>query len=246
MAPIKFEENIKDKLEKRTIEPSRQAWDSLSDRLSSDSKGTSNKTVWFLGIAASVVGILFMLNMFFSTSVTNIQEPVIVDTETIEVDVPQKKNNLESKEPIVDIEADYLDDASISEEKLKIYETRKASVVPERHQVKNTSIANVSDNREPEESVSNSIIELPSTEIELTQIDRQEPNKKTETDIDALLLKAQEKIANTNTITSRSIDPNALLQDVEEDIDESFRAKVFETIKTNYKKVKTAVAERNN
>jgi hypothetical protein len=246
MAPIKFEENIKDKLEKRTIEPSRQAWDSLSDRLSSDSKGTSNKTVWFLGIAASVVGILFMLNMFFSTSVTNIQEPVLVDTETIEVDVPQKKNYLESKESIVDIEADYLDDASISEEKLKIYETRKASVVPERHQVKNTSIANVSDNREPEESVSNSIIELPSTEIELTQIDRQEPNKKTETDIDALLLKAQEKIANTNTITSRSIDPNALLQDVEEDIDESFRAKVFETIKTNYKKVKTAVAERNN
>jgi len=33
MAPIKFEEDIRDKLEKRQLKPSSNAWKKLSDRL---------------------------------------------------------------------------------------------------------------------------------------------------------------------------------------------------------------------
>ena len=38
MAPIKFEDNIKDKLENRRLKPSLDAWDSLSKRLDNQDK----------------------------------------------------------------------------------------------------------------------------------------------------------------------------------------------------------------
>ena len=41
MAPIKFEEQLKDKLEKRTMSPSAESWAKLSDRL--DAEDQKNK-----------------------------------------------------------------------------------------------------------------------------------------------------------------------------------------------------------
>ena len=70
----------------------------------------------------------------------------------------------------------------------------------------------------------------------------------TEDEIDALLKEAEkaifkEKIKSANTQT---VDADALLQDVEADLQQSFRDRVFEALKTSYETVKTAVAERNN
>ena len=45
---------------------------------------------------------------------------------------------------------------------------------------------------------------------------------------------------------TRTVDANALLQDVEEDLQQSFRSKVFEALQSGYESVITAVAERNN
>jgi len=41
------------------------------------------------------------------------------------------------------------------------------------------------------------------------------------------------------------VDANALLQDVEAELQDSFRTRVFETLKSTFKTVKTAVADRN-
>ena len=53
----------------------------------------------------------------------------------------------------------------------------------------------------------------------------------------------KDKLKNENT---RTVNANDLLQDVEADLEQSFRAKVFETLKSSYDSVKTAVANRNN
>ena len=246
MAPIKFEENIKEKLEKRTLQPSGQAWNSLSDRLDVDAKNTPNKTIWFLGIAASLVGILFMVNMFFNTSETNNQTPVLVDTEAKEIETIQNNNVIESEEILVSIEEKKVEVDNISDGKIESYKTKKESVVSKNSQAKNSSIALEKIIQEPEEIISNSLLETPSVETELAQLKTQINKNQTETDIDALLKKAQQNIAEKSQTKTYSIDANKLLQDVEEDMDESFRAKVFETVKTNYIKVKTAVAQRND
>ena len=246
MAPIKFEENIKEKLEKRTLQPSGQAWNSLSDRLDVDAKNTPNKTLWFLGIAAILVGILFMVNMFFNTSETNNQTPVLVDTEAKEIETIQNNIVIESEETLVSIEEKKVEVDNISDGKIESHKTKKESVVSKNSQAKNSSIALEKNIQEPEEIISNSLLETPSVETELAQLKTQINKNQTETDIDALLKKAQQNIAEKSQTKTYSIDANKLLQDVEEDMDESFRAKVFETVKTNYIKVKTAVAQRND
>jgi hypothetical protein len=67
----------------------------------------------------------------------------------------------------------------------------------------------------------------------------------TEADIDALLLKAQKEITLKRLHRdSGSIDALALLESVEQELDQSFRNKVLEALKTSYNSVKTAVAQR--
>ena len=46
MAPIKFEENIKDKLEKRTVMPSEASWSKLSQRLDGEEKRNKRSSFW--------------------------------------------------------------------------------------------------------------------------------------------------------------------------------------------------------
>ena len=84
----------------------------------------------------------------------------------------------------------------------------------------------------------------------VAQIHQLQKDKKevTAEEIDALLEAAQKEITMQklyNEATNK-VDANALLQSVENDLEQSFRAKVFEAIKSGYESVKTAVAERNN
>ena len=66
--------------------------------------------------------------------------------------------------------------------------------------------------------------------------------------IDALLTEAQKEIALDKLYNESTgiVDANLLLQDVEADLEESFRAKVFKALKENFISVKTAVAQRND
>lgn len=45
MAPIKFEDSIKEKLEKRRLEPSTEAWNRLSEKLVTNTERSSKKNV---------------------------------------------------------------------------------------------------------------------------------------------------------------------------------------------------------
>ncbi|GGG32704.1 hypothetical protein [Bizionia arctica] len=243
MAPIKFEENIKEKLEKRTLQPSSQAWDRLSKKLDTAPKKSSIKTIWWFGIAASLVGILFMINMFLNTPETNNFTPVLVDTEINEVDIFKNNEKVDIQETLVVKEGLNATINNLSEEKINSDGTGKKL---KNYPVKNTQVVHAETNREAEEMVNNLSMESPKDRTALVTLETQEKTNKTVTDIDALLLKAQQNISKTANSNTYAIDAKALLQDVEEDLEESFRDKVFETIKTNYKKVKTAVAERND
>ena len=60
MAPNNIEESIKNKLEQRTIQPSADAWTKLESRLDATDKNYKNKTFFWIGLAASIVGILLI------------------------------------------------------------------------------------------------------------------------------------------------------------------------------------------
>ena len=246
MAPIKFEENIKEKLEERTLQPSSQAWSTLSEKLVEDTNKSSNKIFWWLGIAASFIGIFLVVNTFLKTSETSNLTPVLVETEAQEVEVFESENDIVTPETSIAIESSNVTEIMASEKNTNPKKIKNEAVIVNKNQVKNNSLAQLENTEESEEVLNNSISETPSFEIKVANLETQDKINKTETNIDSLLSKAQQHIAEKSQVKTYSIDANALLQDVEEDLDESFRAKVFETVKTNYKRVKTAVAHRND
>jgi len=256
MAPIKFEENIKDKLDKRTLQPSTEAWNKLSERLDEQEKKGNNKTIWWIGLAASIVGVLFVVSQFFNNNTAQKIVPQVVDTPQVETILEQEHKNQIAEEDI--IRNTVVEDAKIiKESRFKnpknviaitndniIVEDKvvaQENISPELNIETNKSIAIVPEKLTFEEETIQNVVE---------QIQKlQEQNKEgTDEAIDALLLQAQKEITLKKLYNESTgvVDADLLLQDVEADLDRSFRTKVFETLKASYNTVKTAVAQRNN
>jgi len=111
---------------------------------------------------------------------------------------------------------------------------------------------------EEDKNISNEI-ELPLKESDalinskilevVAQVDMLEEQNESLTDVevDSLLRKAQDEIMNDKLFRNdRSVDAMALLSEVENELDKSFRDQIFESLKSGFMKVRTAVADRNN
>lgn len=256
MAPIKFEEQLKEKLEKRTIQPSPEAWKKLSDRLDDQGKNKTYRGYWWLGIAASITGIILVTMLVFNNSKRTI-EPIIVDSPAIE-------NN--KTEKIISNEVEALPAESInntkpiaeSSEEVK-HKVKSQIQSPNFKPVQTALKVAVATQIVKEDKIAPKATETPLTTTNfedskfndvVAEIKRLQTENTvvSETELDSMLKQAERdilkhRIKNEN---SNTVDANALLQDVEADLEQSFRAKVFEALLNNYETVKTAVAKRNN
>ncbi len=265
MAPIKFEEQLKDKLEKRSIQPSQDAWNKLSDKLDKAEDKQNNKGFWWLGIAATVVGVLLALTFVFKSN-TEIVEPTIVDTKTenvIDTKVLQNKEVLKESNTLVVEQKDITEtknnqtkntNTQIDKAPLKTIVNQKQEAIIKEVDANSTAVANTNttDATKPNIEKTVEVLSFEDQKVKdvVAQIQQlQKDNKEVTTEeIDALLEVAQKEITMQklyNEATNK-VDANALLQSVEDDLEQSFRAKVFDAIKSGYESVKTAVAERNN
>jgi hypothetical protein len=249
MAPIKFDENIKEKLEGRNIQPSSEAWNKLSERLDNQKKNGSSKPYWWLGIAASIIGILLVVSQFLNNEIKVEASPKVVETPML---IKQDANTQIANE---------VDNSDImkTEELEKVHETTNSTKLI----INNTEEAIAVNTTEKVNKEEKDIIVKPLEIIEesLSFEDQQiknvvakvqsmefDENTISDADINALLEQAQREIRLNNLIneTTGVVDADALLQDVEADLDQSFRTKVFEALKLSFKSVKTAVAQRND
>ncbi|MEZ4798026.1 MAG: hypothetical protein R2785_12760 [Flavobacteriaceae bacterium] len=265
MAPIKFEEQLKEKLEKRSLQPSKDAWNRLSDRLDKAEGKQSHKGFWWLGIAAAIVGVLLAITFVFKSN-TNIIEPTIVDTEkenVIDTEVIENKEVLKENSPHVAEQKDKVEPENIQQSDskttidktpLKTLVNKKQDALIKEKEPEITAIAEVNtkdvakqDSEKKAEVLSFEDQKVKDVVAQIQQL--QKDNKEvTAEEIDALLEAAQKEITMQKLYdeATNKVDANALLQSVEDDLEQSFRAKVFEAIKSGYESVKTAVAERNN
>jgi hypothetical protein len=275
MAPIKFEENIKEKLEKRTIEPSADAWSTLSVNLKINDKKNTQGVLFYIGIAASVIGVLFVTTIMFNALENELLQPTIVDTNTkaSQIKLEEKRSNeVVEKNVIVPISEENNNKELINKAKASIKNEPKLATISNQSSsnqggneaeklLKNDLIIadTMSQNAvsattvalEKEQSLTSALTYEQLKTIELiTQIKKLETENGTVTDaeIDALLKQAEREILREHIFneTARIVDADALLQDVEDDLEQSFRTKVFEGLKSSYKTVLTAVTERNN
>lgn len=259
MALHKFEQDIKRKLEKRTIEPSANSWNKLEAKFVSNKQKRSNSIFWMLGIAASIVGILVLTPIFFNNNEHT--TPIIVDVESN--NKKEIKTSDTEKETIIAEEKFNKTEATevnnkplIKNLKLQLSkQTKRPIEVAENNYISPTILK--SKNKIIDIVVNQEILKedpLISEEQKIKEVIYQiESLKKqqytiTEADIDALLFQAQKELALQAIYneTIKTVDAYKLLQDVEDDINKSFRIKVLETLKLNFEQMKTVIVQRND
>jgi len=271
MAPIKFEDNIREKLEGREIEPSSDAWKKLSERLDENSKKKNNNTIWYT-IAASIIGVLIAVSVFSNRGDETIENSSdFVDVNTSERDEPNvnapnlveynSEENKENNKTIV-----------VAEESNSIKITEKVNSGKEKLLPKKKDMVLKNTDREVSEAIAKTIEENQSGKMSRIPeviirndnllIDKRidelvaqgEQNSTTvsvvsavsEEEINTLLANAERKIQTEKTLDSKKIDRAALLGDVESEMEDSFREKIFTALGDGYNIIKTAVVDRNN
>lgn len=253
MAPINFENNIKDKLDKRTIKPSENAWSKLSERLDNEDKN-NKKAYWWFGIAASIIGVLLIVSQFLNNAIKVNDTPILVDTPKVIKDTINTTVFKEDK--ILNTIVSTTEHKTDSEDKQEIQQVIKAR--KKKDEVIAVAEVNIILKEERTQFVatpelSKTILTFEDQKIQdvvaQVQIMKAENKVVTDADIDALLEAAQKEIKLNKLYneTTGIVDAMALLQDVEDELDQSsFRIKVFEALKSSYSSVKTAVTQRND
>ena len=97
MAPIKFEEQLKDKLEKRTLSPSSEGWSKLSERLDADEKNSKNPIFWWLSIAAGILIMIAISAQFFGTNESEEVMPQVAEEKVLDEQIDEQIEVKESK-----------------------------------------------------------------------------------------------------------------------------------------------------
>ncbi|WP_378182432.1 hypothetical protein [Aquimarina sp. SS2-1] len=278
MAPLKFEDSIKEKLEQRTIQPSNGSWDKLEQQLNNKNSHKKVKSYWWFGVAASITGFL-ILSTVFITSNEKLQPIELVDTKKEVSKENQSKDRITLKtEKLEAVPSKNLEDKELVKEPVVMAEN--SDLVPteiKKRVSKAKSKADVNNNIFFEEhSINNSTTEVVVMQIDTIkeEIVREDQTLKfvdpsiidskvagliakvkeieagnevvTDKEVDALLRKAQQEITTERILKSNTVSASTLLLDVEYELDESFKDRVFEALKTGFEKLKTSVAERDN
>lgn len=257
MAPIKFEEQLKDKLEKRTMSPSEDSWSKLSQRLDDDEQKSKNTMFWWLSIAAGIIIMIAVAVQFFNQPDIENSLPQIVDEEEINQELDDESKAIFEEEAVELANEDVVKEKPEDSENIKqpeIIDYKKVVNQKEQKQLVNDDKGQQNkskvDNLEKQnslnltldkEAIDNAVAEtlkgIKDTNITVT--DRE---------VDSLLKLASKEIfkEQLQKETSKTVDAESLLMSVEDEMGQSFRTKVFEALKESYETVRTAVAERNN
>ncbi|WP_411030246.1 hypothetical protein [Spongiimicrobium sp. 3-5] len=258
MAPVKFEQQIKEKFDERTIKPSDKAWSSISDTLDTHQKPKKNSILWY-SVAASFIGLLSISIWYLGNGEKELDSDQVVK-------VPQTEHIKEAPEPILGtnkknpVEKEQIKavmaPTSIKEELTEI----QTISAPNEQQRLSKQILQGSKNVEPlEEQVAENkekslgedtekIIDSKIAEV-VAQVNLLEKSNTevTDAEVDSILRRAQKDIL-TNKLfrKDQTVDHVALLAEAEDELDQSFRDQIFESLKSGFIKVRTAVADRNN
>ena len=223
MEPNNIENQIREKLNQREIQPSQNAWDRLDAMLSIEEQKPKRNFKW-ISIAAIFVGFtligIFMMNK--ESSIDNVipSNSIVLENET----------KLFEKEPTPEIENNF---SKVKEEETVVHQSTKK-----------TEKSSTEINPKKDFLLDNH------SKQEETIVENQ-PKESTNKYINAESLLAEietgEKIEipNISKKPSVKVDANALLSSAEKEVDESFRDKVIQSINKKYNSVKSTLANRN-
>ena len=228
MQSNKFDNQIREKLNARTIEPNAKSWDRLDAMLSVQEEKKPRKGFLWLYIAASFF-VFFGLGVFLFNSDKNIeintQNPVLVAVDKTIDSVEKNKAEeilIESQQPVV-VQNEINLSKSVNSIKEKTTIFNKSNSVQE-----SDNKANPTYNLQPTTSSAYKYI---SPENLLAEVQNEKKNLSSE--------------SNVSKKPSVKIDANALLSKVEKELDESYRETTLDKLNKNFNAVKSAIVNRN-
>lgn len=260
MAPIKFEEQLKDKLEKRNLSPSADGWTKLSERLDAEEQKSKNPWFWWMGIAASLIIMLAIAVQTFGSKDIEDITPQLVEDESIENKIEELQPNLNNTKAVeLAVEDNHSKKDEVNNEaneqpKIINYKSVTNKKPKAKSQLAAASINEKTNAEEYNKEKKEQPILIHQPEIKENAVAKTikefkgENRTVTDREVDSLLKLASKELFKDKLQkeTIKTVDANTLLQDVEEEMGQSFRSKVFDALKDSYETVKTAVAERNN
>lgn len=238
MEPEKFEKSIKEQLQRREIKPSAGSWEKLEGRLEQKEERSKRPFLW-LGLAAAFAAIFVLMGTFFSNPFTQ-NEPAVVE-ETSEMPVKLQQESPEFK-------PDPTKEVMIASEETETPEILQPEESARVLNEKNKALAVVTEPGMETKPASEEIQkpDLASVKKKLSEEHPEMLAKISDSEIEALLLLAEADMDEASAgYATKTVSPDDLLNEVEYELEQSFRDKIFQTITEGFSKAKTAVANRN-
>lgn len=225
MEPNKVENQIKETLKNREIQPSSQAWDRLDSMLTVSEQKPKRYYKW-IAIAATLIGFSIVGIVLMNTN-KSIQ--------------PEEMNN-----PIV---KETVRPTDIQERNLLIEVTENSLIekpfVQVVHKIEKTKVGKTEINPKKDD-----LLDLKSEEqivLMPKEVSKVEQNKYVDAQLLLAEIESKEMLVVKEIIpqTKIKIDPQELLSGAEQEVNESFRNKVIQSVNKNYNLIKSTLANRN-
>jgi hypothetical protein len=260
MAPIKLEDHIREQFQEREIQTSNNFWEKLQQQIKAAPKKKNNKR-WFY-LAASIVSVVIISSLILSEQqvITEPSNNIVEVNDSLNEIKPNNNVIVATEEVINNNSSETIDQKEITDSPIKEIALKKNKVIANKKEAiadlnivmpdsskinpaKTTLITanNIeTDGINEEESFINSKIEEVVAQI------KNGSNAISDEEINSLLYKAQQEIYSKKLLRKNKVDASELLSIVEDELEESFRDRVFEALGNGYEKVRTAVVNRNN
>lgn len=242
MEPNNFEKDFREKLNQREIEPSNKAWDRLDAMLTvAEEKepvtlnSKKSKRKW-LYIAASFVGFLLVGTLFFNQNKKSIETP-----KTVVVEKEIKKETV-AKPVIPNVDSVKIESIIAEKPSEEISEKQEKSNPEASVQISNKSIK-----KESNQIAESSIIIKNNQEKQSVNNESVIAENSKKENVDQLLETAENKVLAQNQTKKAKVKINAsdLLNQVDGELELSFREKVITKVNKNLQDVKMALSNRN-
>lgn len=246
MAPIKFEENMRERLEQREIKPSASAWERIEQGLDTSAKRKYKINYGWLLLAASFIGIVILSGkLFFSKDQEH--TPQVVESPTEEIKTQIETTTPAEQKQIIIVEEKATSEKLVLSQEKPVEEGRKEAV----EILKKEGIA-TAETLKNKPSLEAPVQQKIDDEVDalLAKVHEQQNTglAYSDAEIDQLLREAQRDIISEKIFDNErnTVSAEALLYEVEEELDPSFRDRIFEALKEGFLKAREAVASRNN
>lgn len=248
MAPVEFEKELKKRLRSREVRPSSGAWERIASRLDKEDPGHRRGPVWWMGLAAASVVLLAALAFFWDRSdplpVTGpvvstpevptpagdpgqVANPIGLTPEPVEATLAETSEKPDSQ-PIPGAE----------EPGTGILQARDPGLAA-------APLQDSSPLQDPDR-ISGLIALQMDTVIARVVALEQAKEVVSDARIDSLLHEAQQTIVGKGGSEGQpSVDPSMLLAQAEDELDQTFREKIMEKLRTEYTRIRSSVADRN-